>query len=112
MLRNEPVKEKYKVPVKKVVVAIKNDTTMDTGFGQSPTIEKQKEGAWYPVPIKTGRRVDAAGMVLMKNSEDKVSFSLDHLDEKLDPGKYRIVVPFSHEKRKSFRLIVPFEVTD
>lgn len=108
----ESNKERYKVPVEKVVLVIKNATNMDTDLGQSAAIEKKKSGAWYPVPIKTGERVEAAATTLMPNSEGKVTFPLDHLNEELDPGQYRIVVSFSHKERSSFQLVAPFEVVE
>ncbi|SDO07979.1 hypothetical protein SAMN05518871_1106 [Psychrobacillus sp. OK028] len=107
----ESNKERYKVPVKKVVLVINNATNMDTDFNQFATIEKKKSGDWYPVPIKAGQSIDAAGRALNANRESNVTFPLEHLDEELDPGQYRIVVGFSH-KESSFQLATPFEVVE
>ncbi|WP_100402606.1 immunoglobulin-like domain-containing protein [Bacillus sp. FJAT-42315] len=104
-------KEQYPVSVDELVVTIKNSTDKDINIPSEASIEKNINDVWYQIPKKENKREEAAQKVLLAQKTTKETFSLDHLEEKLDSGHYRIILPF-YKDNKLFYLTEPFELVE
>lgn len=104
-------KDQYPTSVDELVVTIRNSSNSDINVPSKASIQKNINGTWYQIPMKENQSEEAMQKVLLAQKTIKETFALDHLEEKLDSGHYRIVLPF-YKNNKPFYLAEPFEVVE
>lgn len=77
---------------------LKNDNNIDMIYGDSYTIEVEKDGKWEKFDVE-GDFNDIAYNLKAKSSKE-ITINWENIYGKLEPGKYRLIKNISYEKEK------------
>ena len=77
---------------------LKNDNDIDMIYGDSYTIEVEKEGKWEKIDVKVD--FNSIAYILKAKSSKEITINWENIYGKLEPGKYRLIKNISYEKEK------------
>lgn len=77
-----------------------NDSEKTFLYGSRNVLEKNVNGTWYEVPLKEGIAFSDIGYNLYPNQTESEMISLNIFDEKLSPGRYRIIKDFNDNAKE------------
>lgn len=77
---------------------LKNDNDIDMIYGDSYTIEVEKEGKWEKIDVKVD--FNSIAYILKAKSSKEITINWENAYGKLEFGKYRLTKKFSYEKEK------------
>ena len=100
-------KQQYKTTDSKITLLIKNESMEDVFFGAAFSVEKNIDGVWYTVPFKEDIAFIEIAYILPPGKEMTETKSMELLQEKLEPGTYRLLQGFGQ-----LTLAAPFEVVE
>ena len=77
---------------------LKNDNDIDMIYGDSYTIEVEKDGKWEKIDVKVD--FNSIAYILKAKSSKEITINWENTYGKLELGKYRLIKNISYEKEK------------